>query len=139
MGAPLWSQDLDAVRGLIHRIAPSWASMPLCRHATYLGIDIGPEKVHHQWDRPAKHFKEKVSRWEWAQLGLYFSCTAYNIFALSTLGFVAQVAQPDSKICALEMGSAQSGTMARQSDDTRNIFGASIFTTSSLRRSALWP
>ena len=73
---PLWLQDLAEVYASVIRTSPSWGSMQVRLHGTYLGIVIGPHSPHKSWGKAMLKFDARVADWAQRGLGLYLSVVA---------------------------------------------------------------
>ena len=75
---------------------PDWASLKISDKGTYLGFAIGPGRGSSSWDKPLAKYVSRVKRWSCLGGGMQYATLAYNVFALSTLLYIAQLEQvPD--------------------------------------------
>jgi len=88
---PLWCHGKEEIQGLLAQQVPTWAQIHLDTKGKYLGFIIGPGKSAGSWDKPFKKYKDRVSRWSRAGGGMQYAAMAYNVFALSTLLYIAQL------------------------------------------------
>ena len=88
---PLWPTGIRDLVETLGRQIPGWAQIQIDSRGKYLGFMIGPGKATSSWDKPLKKYKERVARWSQIGGGMQYATLAYNIFALSTLLYVAQL------------------------------------------------
>ena len=62
--------------------------------ANILAFYVGPGKRDSSWKAPMKKFRERVGMWKDQPLGLFWDARVYNMFAISTLTYVAQLEDP---------------------------------------------
>ena len=110
VGIPLWPRREQSPEELVAAAVPEWSRIPIQYAALYLGCWIGPEKCGQEWRKAEGRFRERMLAWEWAGLGLHFATAVYNTYALPTLGFTAQVAEPNEEILRVEAWALQRAT-----------------------------
>ena len=88
---PLWPNGVRDVREQNPMCIPNWGSLCVDDKGTYLGFVIGPGKGTLSWVKPLAKFKERVARWAPVGGGMQYATLAYNVFAISTLLYVAQL------------------------------------------------
>jgi len=88
---PLWINGVGEVRTKTPQLIPRWATVCADVKGTYLGFVVGPGKGTGSWDKPLQKFKDRVGRWSRIGGGMQYAALAYNVFALSTLLYVAQL------------------------------------------------
>ena len=88
---PLWTKGLGEVRVRTPQLIPRWANVGVDVKGTYLGFVVGPGKGTGSWDKPLKKFRDRVARWSRIGGGMQLAALAYNVFALSTLLYIAQL------------------------------------------------
>jgi len=79
-----------------------WGDACFTTWALYLGFAIGPGKADHSWDRAIASLRARMDMWPWSQLGMQYATHAYNVFAFSVMGFVAQLENPSDQALAAE-------------------------------------
>ena len=88
---PLWIEGVGEVKKRTPQLIPGWANVCVDSKGTYLGFVVGPGKGTESWDKPLSKFRDRVSRWSGMGGGMQYASVAYNVFALSTLLYVAQL------------------------------------------------
>ena len=102
VGIPLWPCELTEASLLIGTLVPRWSTLPLRFSAIYLGCLIGPQKDSAEWKGALAKFQDRIRDWPWSKLGLHFATTVYNTYAMSVLGFIAQIANPTEQTRKVE-------------------------------------
>ena len=74
-----------AVKVYLVRSGSPWLGIKVCMHGRYLGFEIGPEKGALNWTEPVQKAWDRISMWDWAQLGLFFATQVWNTMVLSLL------------------------------------------------------
>ena len=95
---PLWPHNSECgLRNLIRELCPAWRNVKIASKAKYLGFVIGPGARDDSWEAPTTKYMKRISSWEDMQCGMLWNSMFYNIFAVTTLEFVAQLEDvPDS-------------------------------------------
>ena len=88
---PLWIDGVGEARARTPQLILRWADVCVDDKGVYLGFTVGPGKGTGSWDKPLKKFKDRVARWSGVGGGLQQAALAYNVFALSTLLYIAQL------------------------------------------------
>ena len=102
---PLGPGTQDDFKARRNRHIPQWSNMPVADKGKYLGFAIGPGKGTTSWQEPTTKYLQRCQDWSTQGVGMHFHTVAYNTFAISTLGFVAQLeAVPDDTLKAEERG-----------------------------------
>ena len=99
---PLW---IGGIQHLKHNLAeqiPRWRGIEVASKGTYLGFVLGPGKGADSWRKPVAKYIDRVGRWANVGGGKQYAAMAYNIFALSTLLFVAQLENTPSHVLQIE-------------------------------------
>jgi hypothetical protein len=99
---PLWPGGQKEVQDNIASHIPQWAQIHVDSKGTYLGFIIGPGGVGHSWEKPLKKFQDRVAKWAPLGKGMQYGALTYNVFALSTLLYVAQLERIPSSVTASE-------------------------------------
>ena len=99
---PLSPSPLGAFKAKMEDVAPDWSNMSIARRGTYLGFAVGPEKGDSSWTKASTKFLARAKAWGGRPLGLQFSALTYNTFALSVLGYVAQLERPPDWVLDME-------------------------------------
>ena len=97
---PLSVEHLDKFRARLAVDVPDWSNMVVARSGTYLGFSVGPEKQDQSWTKPAAKFKTRVAMWSNEPLGLHYATLVYNVFAMTTLGYICQLENPPEWLVA---------------------------------------
>ena len=90
---PLWINGMHEVRSKTPLCMPAWSDIAVEDKGVYLGFVLGPGKGSSSWDKPLCKFRDRVHRWKQIGGGMQYAALAYNVFALSTLLYVAQLEQ----------------------------------------------
>jgi len=88
---PLWVGGLTEAKEVIQSKIRLWSQVGVADRGVYLGFVIGPGKGDHSWSKPLEKFKSRVARWSKVGGGKQFATISYNMFAVSTLLYVAQL------------------------------------------------
>ena len=99
---PLWDAPIEVIRGEIKNRDSIWKEVSVESQGTYLGFSVGPGSPGVSWEKPIHKFSKRCKLWGNLGLGTYFSTMAYNTFAASTLGFVAQLTIPTNTVLRAE-------------------------------------
>ena len=76
--------------------------MKVTYNAIYLGFQIGPNKGTTTWDAPLRKFTKRCNIWHDRPLGLHYHTHMYNLLAISTLSYIAQLENPPPEALATE-------------------------------------
>jgi len=88
---PLWPGGVKEVSDIIATHIPNWARLAICDKGTYLGFSVGPGKGDSSWEKPWAKYCTRVDKWAHLGAGMQFGALSYNVFALSTLLYVAHL------------------------------------------------
>lgn len=88
---PLGDQTSAAVREALAFRHPSWSAVTSRNWAEYLGFVLGPGRGDRTWDKAFTKVLHRAAQWGALELGLYFAATVYNVYALSTPGFLLRL------------------------------------------------
>jgi len=102
VGIPLWEENLGDITQTLRNSPRPWNNMCIADRGTYLGFVVGPGRGDTCWEKPVKKYSGRCKIWGSSGTGLQFSTLAYNTFAASTLGYVAQLAVPPEEVLANE-------------------------------------
>jgi hypothetical protein len=79
------------MRTLIRELCPLWGNIKIASKGKYLGFIIGPRADADSWNAPIAKFKKRVRELENMKCGMLWNSLYYNMFAVTTLEFVAQL------------------------------------------------
>jgi len=99
---PLWENGWGDVEQTLRHSDRHWRNMCIAEEGTYLGFCVGPGRCGKSWSKPLVKFSQRCKLWGGLGVGLMFSTAAYNTFASSTLGFVAQLEEPTDHVLDTE-------------------------------------
>ena len=99
---PLYVTPLEEFQQQLGKRVPQWRQMQIANKGKYLGFMIGPEKNQDSWTEPIEKYMRKCGMWQERGLGLQYSALVYNTFAVSTLGYIAQLENPPGSLCIAE-------------------------------------
>jgi len=99
---PLWEGGKEDLEQSLRGSARPWRNMCIAEEGTYLGFCVGPGRCGKSWKKPLLKFMKRCEGWGGMGVGLMFSTLAFNMFASSTLAFVAQLEQPDENVFSVE-------------------------------------
>ena len=89
---PLWPYStVENMRTLIRELCPLWGNIKIASKGKYLGFVIGPRADADSWNAPMAKFKKRVHEWKNMKCGMLWNSLYYNMFAVTTLEFVAQL------------------------------------------------
>ena len=89
---PLWPYiSQNGLRNLIRELCPAWRALKIADKAKYLGFVIGPRDQDASREAPISKFMKIIKDWEDMRCGMLRSSMYYNVFAVTTLEFVAQL------------------------------------------------
>ena len=87
---PLWNTRVATLKRMLRDDYPHLASVGVAFVAKYLGALLGPQAVNSFWQEAIGKYLKACSRWSRGPWGLTLAADVYNIYCLSTLGFLAQ-------------------------------------------------
>ena len=105
---PLWDEPIEDIQAELRNSERPWQGICIASAGTYLGFVVGPGREQKVWDKPTKKFRHRANCWGGLGTGLMFTTLAYNTFAFSTLGFIAQLAIPPPSIFLQEVAALRS-------------------------------
>ena len=91
---PLYDTPLKEQLHTLRECIPDWADMEVTRKGKFLGFIVGPYREEDSWIEPMRKYLDRTIMWAGRGLGLHLGVMAYNTFAVSVLGFVAQLEPP---------------------------------------------
>ena len=91
---PLWPFQGQCFRRTLRSDLPEWSKATVSDCARYLGFLVGPGRADAGWSSAVKKFEDRASQWSGLKLGLLWTTFAYNMFAISVLGFLGQLDCP---------------------------------------------
>ena len=91
---PLRVNRCSTIERDMRRCEHPWTEMKIDTTCKYLGFYVGPGKSDKSWEGPIKKFRAAVNRWLDHPIGLQFGARVYNVFAIFTLMYVAQLETP---------------------------------------------
>jgi len=91
---PLWEEGIEEIKSELKNSERSWKDVCITSHAVYLGFTEGPGKGDKSWDKPLNKFSRRCREWGTVGEGLQFGAIAFNTFAASVLGYIAQLEDP---------------------------------------------
>ena len=90
---PLAPEAEARYRQALQQLTPAWAELLIAYMGTYLGFTIGPQGYKQLWDKPLAKLMQRATLWAQQPLGLHLQARTHNVFGVSVLAFVAQLAQ----------------------------------------------
>jgi len=99
---PLWEQGMDDIRQSLGTSNRAWSDIAVADRGTYLGFIEGPGRCGQAYKKPISKFAQRCKDWGGTGGGLQYTTIAYNIFASSTLAFVAQLETPTEDVIDAE-------------------------------------
>ena len=88
---PLCDASPEDMRERLRLGSPGWERMSVQGHGKYLGFVVGPEAGDQSWDAPMAKVGDKMKAWSWAEMGLFYAASVWNIFIIPSLLYVAQL------------------------------------------------
>ena len=88
---PGWRYSTRALRLLLREVVPAWGTLQILDAALNLGIGMGNLGLSLSWRSAARKYEDRLHYVRHLGLGLSAHCLLYNIFAVSTIMYVAQV------------------------------------------------
>jgi len=88
---PGWRYSTRALRLLLREVAPAWGAFQILDAALYLGTGMVNLGLSLSWRSAARKYEDRLHYVRHLGLGLSAHCLLYNIFAVSTIMYVAQV------------------------------------------------
>ena len=85
---PLWECSVEQVKRTIRNDLPQWARAIVSKYGTYLGLQVGPERVGTEWSKPIEKFLSRARLWSGLSLGLQYNARVYNTFVLTVLSYL---------------------------------------------------
>ncbi|CAK0869911.1 unnamed protein product, partial [Prorocentrum cordatum] len=92
--APLFPDSAADMEFRIAWACPGWAGMRVAYRAKYLGFYLGPDRGHRAYEAPLRKFRERAKAWGEVGAGLLYTLTAYAVYVLPVLAYVAQLDSP---------------------------------------------
>jgi hypothetical protein len=100
---PLWPiASENGLRNLLRELCPLWANIRIDTKGKYLGFMIGPGAGEDSWNAPLRKFEKRLAAWQDNKCGLVWNSIYYNTFMVTTLEFIAQLADVPEKVEAAE-------------------------------------
>lgn len=87
----MWPAGVVEIKNNLASQIPMWTDIKVADKGTYLGFVIGPGKKEESWVKPLAKYRDRVQRWSKIGGGMQYNTMAYNVFALSTLLYIAQL------------------------------------------------
>ena len=75
----------------IREVYPLWKDILIADSGKFLGFIIGPGCGTKSWDGPLTKFRKRTSVWAGSKAGLLWNSIYFNVFAVSTLEYIAQL------------------------------------------------
>ncbi len=91
---PAGSGRSDGHKGPHQGQGPAFEQVAIQDRGKYLGYYIGPGKKDSSWSEALSKAEKKVHAWDWAPFGLFYWISAWNIYIVPILRFVAQLEGP---------------------------------------------
>jgi len=91
---PLWEQGMQELKGELGASSGAWKDVSVDSCGVYLGFAEGPGKGNTSWDKNLAKFTSRCRAWGTVVEGLQASAIAFNTFASSVLGYIAQLEAP---------------------------------------------
>ena len=88
---PLWEGGMEALLSDTSTTAEGWKDLKVSMKGTYLGFEVGPGKGNSSWDAPIKKYLSRCNSWSTRAMGLHYATMAHNVYAFSTLTYIAQL------------------------------------------------
>lgn len=94
--------SLEEAKSKLLQTTPAWAAVQLSYKAKYLGFLLGPGAEDTSWQEATTKYEHRAQTWANQHLGFHFTATAYNVFALSVLTYLAQLLSPPDELLQTE-------------------------------------
>jgi len=91
---PLWPKGFNELNEQKNNGAFFWDSAIVAKTGKYLGFSMGPGKNDSSWHAAVQKYLARTRKWREIGIGTQFATLAYNVFAFTTLSFVAQLESP---------------------------------------------
>ena len=98
----LWKFNPSATKRLLCEYVPDWAGFEISGCGKYLGLWVGPTAEDKSWKDPATKTQTRCEYVPDLRCGTWPTVVLYNMFAVSVLQFVSQVATPPAWLLQLE-------------------------------------
>jgi hypothetical protein len=99
-----WSDGLqERVAREVARLVPSWAKVRIQPFGFYLGFSVGPAAGAHMWKLPTQKWISRARDLAAASLPPSLAIKEYNLRAVSTPGYVAQLYPPPENLRKMEL------------------------------------
>ena len=93
---------IDKVKAWLLNYLPGWKDFNILPFGTYLGFQIGPSAGATQWDKPLAKFREAANAIALTRSSAAISVHNYNMRAVPTLGYKAQLTLAPNRIKDIE-------------------------------------
>ena len=100
--SPFWVEDAEVLRQRLALSDRDWLRVQISGAAEYLGFWLGPAGAAKLWDKAFRKVEARVTAWASVGLGLQDSLWVYNVYLLSTLSFILQLAPLPPEASQLE-------------------------------------
>ena len=96
---PLWPfGDENNIRRLVRELCPVWRDLEIAKKGKYLGFILGPNVEQEGWRKPLAKFEKRLNLWANMRLGMAMNITAFNVYIVPVLEYVAQLLIPDDRV-----------------------------------------
>jgi len=102
LGSPLTESLCARLREHIKQVAPNWENVTIAASGKYLGFQVGPKAALCMWQAAQGKWSSRALAIAAGKLAPSLGVTAYNQRAITTLGYIAQLVPPDSRLLRQE-------------------------------------
>eukprot|EP00973_Karenia_brevis_P088739 12307321-Karenia_brevis.AAC.1 len=102
LAAPLSPHLIEVLRDFMRARVPKWAEFNIAASAEYLGIWLGPGAACHYWLSQLQKLLARIGAIGQAHVSSTLALKAYNLKAVTTLTYPAQVLPPPPNISKIE-------------------------------------
>ena len=104
---PTANQDLEqaaiSIKAWLRVHIPAWSEFSVKGASRYLGVFLGPKSASLNWSAAGKKFLSRASAVAACQFSPNFSTFAYNVYAVSVLGYLSQFGWVPKDVLRLEL------------------------------------
>ena len=89
---PLWTVPIELAKKELNSACHAAAAMDFSFWGTYLGFAVGPDRNKHIWTKAKDKFATRAMVWKESHQGLHFAAMTYNVFVITIISYIWQLA-----------------------------------------------
>jgi len=107
LGAPLTAENEQKLRNFLRDNVPGWEGVIVASCGKYLGFMVGPAAGAAMWGAAVGKWSTRALAIAAGKLAPSLGASVYNQRALTTMGYIAQLAPPDKRALRIEKSLVQ--------------------------------